>query len=148
MWPCLLSVPPPLATSAALAPQLWLPPACTTRLHDSPERRIASPHRTGKARRYGVETSFEVKTVQSLFQLSADGLTKLLERFHELDTSHDGTLGIDEFVSALALHETSRVWTQRLFSFFDTDASGSISYAEVSPSAQHLPTHAVSLSNF
>ena len=80
-----------------------------------------------KARRYGVTTgTVEVASLQSLFHLTAEGITQLLERFHQLDTTRNGTLGIDEFTAALNLHEASPVWTQRLFSFFDADESGAI----------------------
>ena len=83
-----------------------------------------------KARRFGVKQTFEVTQLQSLFNLTADGITTLLERFHALDTSRDGLLGLDEFRSALSLQQASTAWVTRLFSFFDGDGSGAISYAE------------------
>ena len=83
-----------------------------------------------RARRFGVEQTFEVAQLQSLFNLTADGITTLLERFHALDTSRDGLLGLDEFRAALSLEQASTAWVARLFSFFDGDGSGHISYAE------------------
>ena len=83
-----------------------------------------------KARRYAVKQTFEVSHLKSLFDLDAESITKLLERFHSLDTSGDGTLGIEEFTTALQLKDASPAWVKRLFSFFDSDDGGSISYAE------------------
>ena len=40
-----------------------------------------------KAAKYKVEPNFEIETLGNIFELSADGVTQLLERFHSLDTS-------------------------------------------------------------
>jgi hypothetical protein len=42
-----------------------------------------------KARRYGVEQTFEVDTLTSIFQLDAAGVRELLDCFHKLDASGD-----------------------------------------------------------
>ena len=61
------------------------------------------------------------------------GVTKLLEKFHSLDLSGDGLLGEDEFAAALGLQDASPKYAARLFSFFDADGSGAISYVEFVP---------------
>ena len=83
-----------------------------------------------KAEKYGVDQTFEVQSVSRLLHISAAGVTQLLERFHALDESGDGMLGVDEFRAALALEQASAAYVARLFGFFDADGSGAISYVE------------------
>ena len=54
----------------------------------------------------------------------------LSQRFHELDKSGDGLLSLEEFTVALDLKDAAPGYAARLFSFFDADGSGAISYAE------------------
>jgi len=83
-----------------------------------------------KATAFGVEQNFEVQSITALLSISPDGVTKLLEKFHSLDLSGDGLLGEDEFAAALGLQDASPKYAARLFSFFDADGSGAISYVE------------------
>jgi lysophosphatidylcholine acyltransferase/lyso-PAF acetyltransferase len=106
---------------AAMASELGVP----TTAHSYEDVWLA-----GKAARYGIEQSFEVDSLTSLFNLSADGVTSLLERFHSLDSSGDGLLSLEEFSAALDLTSAAPGYAERLFSFFDADGSGAISYAE------------------
>lgn len=84
------------------------------------------------ATRYGIDTgATEMARVKEMLSLDAKGVKHLLERFHALDSSGSGTLGLDEFIVALSLEDAPRAYASRLFSFFDTSGDGEISYAEV-----------------
>lgn len=83
-----------------------------------------------KAQAYNVNQTFEVSTLQSLFDLSSEGVTRLLERFHALDADGSGTLDLHEFTQALRLGDASPAYVARLFALADVDGDGSLSYSE------------------
>ena len=50
---------------------------------------------------------------------------------HRLDGDGSGRIEIDEFAAALGLQDAPAGYVQRLFSFFDADGAGDISFAEL-----------------
>ena len=74
---------------------------------------------------------FELAAVRELFALGPKQVEALLARFHEMDSRGDGTLDEGEFRAAMGLHEASDSYVGQLFSFFDADESGTISFAEM-----------------
>ena len=81
-----------------------------------------------------------------LLNITADGVTQLLERFHRLDASGDGRLGVDEFTSALGLEQASPQYVRRLFSFFDTDGLTDLARSSAgAPSPSPRPTPPLTL---
>jgi len=109
---------------AAMAAALGVP--CTN--HSYEDAWLAAvAHEGGRE----VAQTFEVKSLAPLLQLDADGLVELLRRFHRLDSNGSGRLEYEEFVDALDLAGAAPGYARRLFRLFDTDESGSLSFAEL-----------------
>ena len=53
---------------------------------------------------------------------------ELLQRFSELDTNKDGSIGIEEFAQLLGVPNTG--YTKALFQLFDEDGDGFIHFKE------------------
>ena len=71
--------------------------------------------------------------LEKLFNMSVDDAKRLLASFHRLDGDGSGRIEIDEFAAALGLQDAPAGYVQRLFSFFDADGAGDISFAELVP---------------
>ena len=63
--------------------------------------------------------------------LTAYDAKRLLASFHRLDGDGSGRIELDEFAAALGLQDAPAGYVQRLFSFFDADGAGDISFAEL-----------------
>jgi len=78
-----------------------------------------------------VDQTFTMSDVRKrLVDLSVADVVALLKRFHELDSNGSGDISLEEFVDALGM-QGSRAYAARLFSFFDVDETGSISFSEL-----------------
>ena len=84
-----------------------------------------------EAAKVGVAQDFEMARLEKLFNLSVDDAKRLLASFHRLDGDGSGRIELDEFAAALGLQDAPAGYVQRLFSFFDADGAGDISFAEL-----------------
>ena len=67
----------------------------------------------------------------TFFVFHRSQLQRLLASFHRLDGDGSGRIELDEFAAALGLQDAPAGYVQRLFSFFDADGAGDISFAEL-----------------
>ena len=84
-----------------------------------------------EAAKVGVSQDFEMARLEKLFNMSVDDAKRLLASFHRLDGDGSGRIELDEFAAALGLQDAPAGYVQRLFSFFDADGAGDISFAEL-----------------
>ena len=84
-----------------------------------------------EAAKVGVAQDFAMARLEKLFNLSVDDAKRLLASFHRLDGDGSGRIELDEFAAALGLQDAPAGYVQRLFSFFDADGAGDISFAEL-----------------
>jgi len=84
--------------------------------------------------RAGQGSDFEVSQMKRLYNCSFDELKTALKRFEELDKDNSGSISCKEFSEAvhggLLGADRDSISIEHLFSFFDTDGNGSISYRE------------------
>jgi len=90
---------------------------------------------SSEALKCNVENDFAVQQIKDLYEMDFAKLTALLERFKSIDKDGSGTLSQSEFESVLGVQQGSDdaradESCESLFSFFDTDGSGGISYRE------------------
>jgi len=83
------------------------------------------------ARKFGIEQTFEVSAVRSLFNLDVSDIASLLSTFHSVDRSGEGLLSEADFRRALGLENVDGRYARRLFQFFNVEGTGAISFAEV-----------------
>jgi len=81
-----------------------------------------------------INQDFEISDVKSKYDLDTDELKRLLKHFQKLDTDRSGSLSYEQFATALR-NAKAGIYSEEasidhLFTFFDTDGTGGISYRE------------------
>jgi lysophosphatidylcholine acyltransferase/lyso-PAF acetyltransferase len=79
-----------------------------------------------------IEQDFEISAVKSKYDLDSDQLKRFLTQFQKLDTDRSGNLSYEQFAMALR-NGNAGIYSEEaaidhLFTFFDTDGTGDISY--------------------
>lgn len=81
-----------------------------------------------------IDQDFVIADVKSTYDLDIDQLKRLLKQFQRLDSDRSGSLSYEQFATALR-NANAGIYSEEasidhIFTFFDTDGTGEISYRE------------------